>query len=104
MLGEETKRYLTEAFSEIDTYQKFVKLYSVLKEPRLYLKDTGISSRNISHWKNYDLLYTKKEADGWNTFNFFDYIWLKALEEMRKFGLPLNTIKGIKKTLVEKLD
>jgi len=105
MVREETKQYLTEAFSEIDTYQKFVKLYSALKVPRLYLKDTGIPSRNISHWKNYDLLHTKKEeSDGWNTFNYFDYIWLKIIEEMRKFGLPLKTIKKIKKVLIEKLD
>ena len=105
MVEKETKQYLTDAFSEIESYQKLINLGSVLKKPTMHLKDTGISSRNISHWKNSDLLNDKIEgSDGWHKFNFFEYIWLKTIQKMRTFGLPLSTIKKAKNVLFEKLD
>jgi len=105
MIPKETKQDFADAFSEINTYQKVLNLTPKLNEPILYLKDTGIASRVLSHWKNNDLLSGNRESDkGWSRFNFIDYIWLKSIQEMRNFGLSLETIKKVKKALYEKLN
>jgi len=41
---------------------------------------------------------------GWNKFDFTDYIWIKIIQELRTFGLPLKTIKRVRDYLYQTID
>lgn len=60
--------------------------------------DLGISSRTINNWKKNDLLFSDLE-EGWHRFNLTESIWLKIVQQLREFNLPLESIKRIKSAL-----
>jgi DNA-binding transcriptional MerR regulator len=81
---------------EADEYKK------LLREKVFSLKDTGVSSRVFYLWKKLELVDTSfnKEGQGWANLCFSEYIWLKIIQDLRKFGCPLNEIKEAKNMLL----
>jgi DNA-binding transcriptional MerR regulator len=92
---------LVDKLSSIDSYEKFVRLLPNLHEPVFHLKDIGITSRVLSHWKSQQLLNIKDEVSGWNKFSFADLMWLKIVQELREFGLPFKKIRKVKGYLLQ---
>jgi len=105
MISEPVKKRITEAFSNLQSLSDYTRLFSALNKPGIPLKDTGVSSRILSHWKEKGILSSRIIIHkGWNKFGFGDYIWIKIVQELRAFGLPLKTIKKVKDYLSQTID
>jgi DNA-binding transcriptional MerR regulator len=65
--------------------------------------DLGISARVISNWKENDLLINSGEK-GWHKFNLTECVWLKIIQTLREFNLPLDVIREIKSVLIDATD
>lgn len=58
------------------------------------VKESGIDSKIFHSWKLDDLLPTVPKG-GWADLSFIDYLWLRTLETMRKFGCSKKLMKAI---------
>jgi DNA-binding transcriptional MerR regulator len=99
------KQWMLNAFREnpLELYP----LVDGLFEPRFSIGQVGINRQEIQFWEEKELISLNEsttEKREWRKVNFFDLIWLKIIDEMRKFGVNVETIKTIKDTLFSKLD
>lgn len=70
-------------------------------KPIFRVGDTHVTSKNLLHWKNNNLLFESKKSEiGWSKFNFVEYIWLQIIVELRSFGLSIEKISKIKDELI----
>lgn len=77
-------------------------LFPKLVEAVVPLSTTGISARTFAHWKGEGLIdLPDTETRSWVRLNLFQYIWLKIIQVMRNFGLPLLAIKEVKDLLFQ---
>lgn len=84
-----------------ETPENIIELDLKLMQPILKVGDTGISSKNLLHWKTNGLLLDyKHNIGGWTRFNFLQYVWLQVIKELREFGLSLDIIKRVKDGLI----
>jgi hypothetical protein len=74
----------------------FTALIDIINEPRFYLKDIGINGKVMNDWIKYALVEETKEKGTWRKYTLKEAIWIKLIEELRFFGIPLKTIKNIK--------
>jgi len=78
-------------------FTRVKEFVAFLKNRQFYLRDTGIDPRLYNQWKKFGLLGEIKTGERkWVTLNFGEYLWLKIIEDLRMFGLPLEDIKRIK--------
>lgn len=88
--------------------EKMNLLYPKLQEARIPLSATGISPRTFFHWKENGLIDIQTPTNDENTrswvrLNLIQFIWLKSVQVMRDFGVPLLTIKEFKEYLFTNL-
>ena len=97
---ERKKINLTDFFNakgqdeEMNDY--FIALLEIINEPRFYLKDIGVSGKVMNDWIKYALVDEAKEKGTWRKYTMKEAIWIKLIEELRFFGIPLKTIKNMK--------
>ena len=84
---------------EINDY--FISLLKNIHEPMFYLKDIGVSAKVMNDWIKYALVDEVKEKGKWRRFALKEAIWIKFIEELRFFGIPLKTIKAIKANIYD---
>lgn len=66
-------------------------------------KDTGLSSRLINHWRSLGILIEGERVFDQNyKFNFIEFLWIRAIIEIRELGLPMEELKKAKEILNEK--
>ena len=84
-----------EDFSEEDFEQILKQVFN----SEFTIKDVGISHRWITHWEKQGLLINPKpeKNEKWRRFNTFEFVWLRLIVEMRKFNIPLEVIRKLKK-------
>ena len=75
-------------------FNALIFLHQIRKE-NFRLGDTGVSARNLNHWKQKGLLPLKRQG-GWTNFSFLEYIWLKIIQSLREFGLSLDALEKVK--------
>jgi DNA-binding transcriptional MerR regulator len=64
------------------------------------IDDDRISPRVLSHWIKQGLIEDERpEGKGWHRFSSSDMFWVKTLIKLRKFGVPIETLKSVKKEL-----
>lgn len=73
-----------------------IALINIIYEPRFYLKDIGVNGKVMNDWIKYSLVDETKEKGTWRKYTLKEAIWIKLIEELRFFGIPLKTIKIIK--------
>ncbi|MBS1512433.1 MAG: hypothetical protein JST86_16425 [Bacteroidetes bacterium] len=66
----------------------------LLTEKIFSIKDAGIDSKIFHVWKAKGLV-DFIERGKWARLSFVDYLWLKTLETMRKFGCSVKLMKAI---------
>jgi DNA-binding transcriptional MerR regulator len=74
-------------------------LYPKLYDPIMNLSITGITPRTYIHWKEKGLIHSNNDLNsdkGWVKINLIDFVWIKIIEAMRRFGVPLEVIKDTK--------
>ncbi|MGZ5134568.1 MAG: MerR family transcriptional regulator [Flavitalea sp.] len=86
------------ASSENASVFDWLDLLDNLLNPQFTISDINIAHRTILHWEKEELI-NKQDSGGWRRYSFCDYIWLRMLREMRNFGVPINTLKTVKKEL-----
>lgn len=78
-------------------YDKILELLDRLLQKSFIGTDTGLPYRTINHWENVGLIDNdRSEARSWRRFSFVEFIWIKMIDEMRKAGLPVETIKAVR--------
>jgi DNA-binding transcriptional MerR regulator len=93
-----------EEFIDTKSLDKLTELYPVLSEERLSAKETGVGYRTLNHWDEMKIIrFTRTSDIGNRKFNFVDFIWIKIVNELRSFGLNLNTIKQISNEVYESI-
>lgn len=79
-------------------------LYFVEKihQRQFLLKEIGIPSLLFNQWKRYGLIDPAQGVDSrkWTKVDFGDYIWLRIINDLRKFGVPVEDIKRLKNLLL----
>ncbi len=83
-------------------YDKILELSERLMQKSFIGTDTGVPYRSINHWENSGLIENGRgEARSWRRFSFVEFIWIRMIDEMRKVGLPMDTIKAVKASLFQ---
>ncbi len=86
--------------------EQFEKIYPKITEYFMPLSITGVSARTYLHWKSKGLIPDSQTNEGqreWVRLNLIDYVWIKIIQVMRDFGMPLETIKQTKELLFENI-
>lgn len=84
----------------IATFLSNKRLRKALNENKHTISKTGESYRVINHWNEKGLLLRQEgRGNGWRKFSYVDLMWLSVIQELRRFGLSLETIKAVKQSL-----
>jgi len=72
-----------------------------LHEKRFKPKDSFTTYRILNHWTALGLADDIREenSQSWRLLSLVDLLWIKILVDLRKFGLPLESLKRAKETL-----
>lgn len=74
--------------------------FKLLHHPAFSVKDSPFTYRTVNHYEEKGLLRGNRKAGlTWRLFSGFDLIWLLIIEELRRFGFPLSSIKELKQNL-----
>jgi len=82
-----------------DVFEKAAELYEYVNRPMFKRKETGVSHRNLNWWASEDVL--GMAAKEYSKFSFVELVWVKIIEQLRTFGVPLPLIAIYKKHLFE---
>ncbi|MEJ8804382.1 hypothetical protein [Pontibacter sp. H249] len=72
-----------------------------LQRRQFTLKDAGITSRVHNNWRSLGIVPDSEEDGKKLYFDFIQYLWLQIMKDLRKFGLPLETIAAVKDYLFD---
>jgi hypothetical protein len=89
---------LNEFFGK-ETLEKTVELLDYINLPLFKRNQTGISHRFLNWWTSENVLDKNIQEAG--RFTFTEYIWIKVVEQLRTFNLPLPFIATLKTKLFE---
>ena len=78
--------------------KQFEEYLKEINTPRFQLREVGISSKVINDWSKAEIINPMQtgEIRKWREFSLVEAIWLKFVEELRFFGVPLKTIHYFK--------
>lgn len=82
-----------------ETIEKTLELYEYINLPIFKRNHTEISHRFLNWWTKENVLDKNVQEAG--RFTFTEFIWIKAVEQLRLFNLPLPFIATLKAKLFE---
>lgn len=83
-----------DKFIEDKTGKAFIEHF---REQKLPVKFTHQTYRTISTWVKYGLIDDPRDNNiGWRKYSLLDLMWVRIIDELRLFGLPLEKIKEVK--------
>jgi hypothetical protein len=82
-----------------DVFEKAGELFEYLGKPVFKHNKTGVSHRNLNWWISEKIL--EKKTDEINRFTFTEFVWIKIVEQMRLFNVPLPYLASLKEKLFE---
>ena len=79
------------------------KVSDFLNDKRYTVKDSDATYRLINHWTEAGLIEDERRGseEGWRRLCFLDLVWISALIEMRKFGLPLDSLEIARRAIFD---
>ena len=81
--------------------EDFLNVIHDLASLEFQLKDVPQSSRVIHNYEQLDLLMEKRESPGaWKKYSTEDVIWLHVVMALREFGVPIETLKKAKESII----
>jgi DNA-binding transcriptional MerR regulator len=91
-------QWLAEKLSSEDGVKEFFQFMDSLFERRFTLKHANIKKQELAYWKKEGLFEMSivSEDREWTRFNFFDYVWLKLVSELRKLNMPAKEVAKVK--------
>ena len=81
---------LETAFENLNVY------YPKIVEPLAKPSDFGIGPREFFYWIKQGVIDIQKSETGqaaWNRLNMYDAIWIRFIQELRKFNIPFKVGK-----------
>jgi DNA-binding transcriptional MerR regulator len=90
--------------SKFDTYAKGFELIDkndkvpldYLRIPRYSRKSLDIPARILNHWDKMELLIKRNPLGATYSFNLAESFWIKLIQKLRAYNLPLELIKQMK--------
>lgn len=83
-----------------DDKEKYDELYTLLSLPRFRVSDTDEKYRTINYWDEQGLLLSKrKSTDTWRQFSILDVVWIRILQNLKKYGMEGDEILRLKSSL-----
>jgi len=89
---------LNEFFGK-ETIEKTLELYDYINNPIFKRNQTGVSHRFLNWWTKENVIDKNIKEAG--RFTFTEFIWIKLVEQLRLFNLPLPFIATLKTRLFE---
>ena len=71
----------------------------LIRNPKYKRKNLDIEARILNHWDKMDLLLKKNVNGAIYTFNLAESFWIKIIQKLRAYNLPLDIIKDLKEVL-----
>jgi hypothetical protein len=87
----------SKGFDYLDANEK--EPLELIRNPKYSRKDLDIEARILSHWDKMDLLLNKNINGAKFMFSLTESFWLKIIQKLRAFNLPLELIKELKDVL-----
>ncbi len=82
--------------------KKYDELHELFTLPRYRVSDTDETYRSINYWDEQGLLLGKrKNTDSWRQFNILDVIWMKILQNLKRYGMQADEILTLKEMIFE---
>lgn len=97
-MSENKQKFSTIYSPDLDftTYCSFKKSYmkEVIRSKSYTVKAIDIAYRVVSHWDDNGLLPrgVKSNGENWRKFSVVERVWIKAVDRLRDFGMPLSKI------------
>lgn len=73
----------------------------LIRNPKYKRRDLLIEARILNHWDKMDLLLNKNLNGAMYTFSLAESFWIKIIQKLRAYNLPLNIIKELKEALTD---
>ena len=87
----------TKGFEIIDSQNNDPLDY--LRTPRYSRKNLDIPARILNHWDKMELLLKRNPLGATYSFNLAEAFWIKLIQKLRAYNLPLELIKQLKDVL-----
>ena len=85
--------------------EEYFRLNSLLEEQRYRLDDMGISSRNYNYIRDeMKLMPTKGDKREVANLDAIDFIWLRFIQTLKKFGFEKEQLQELRKILLADAD
>ena len=101
------RQYLaTEFISKFLKNDNSVEFKKLINDPKFNLNKQQHSSKNINMWEKYELLKDNRqlknendEISGWKKHSFSQYVWIKIISKLKKYGLNNRSIRKVRHLL-----
>lgn len=86
---------LQEMYAVFCTRPDSDEIFSTLNDKRFTVRDGDVSYRVINHWTMEGVIPDDREegSKGWRKLSPRDLLWLRVLNELRQFGMPLEKLR-----------
>ena len=85
---------------DFDLTEEQLEILGFLWERKHSLDSLGISSKNIFDWAKQGLLLDPVKPKARRKYSIVEFVWLKLIVGLREFGLPLQSIRNLRETLL----
>ena len=89
------------SFAQYHTSEKLADFRFVLNDRIYSVGETDVAYRVVNHWDQSDLMPDGVVAGGWRKFNYVEMTWLRIVQHLRDFGMPLKLILKAKQGVIE---
>ena len=93
-----------DAFLGINSLVRVSELHQQLCKPIFLLKDVGVLYRTVLHWDQQGLLEHSREESEWRRYDYVQFVWIKIINDLRTFGVPIPVIQNVKKEILTKIN
>lgn len=93
-----------DAFLGIKSLASATELYKQLGRPIFLLKDADITYRTVLDWDRKGLLENSRAQSEWRRYDYVQFVWIKLINELRSFGVPIPIIQKIRTEIFVKFN
>lgn len=98
--------YKMKQVSDIEKQQIFtgLALFDQLAERCIKLSEMDVSYLDYQNWMRHGLLIQEQalEKNTQRKLTYFEYLWIRIVDDMNRYGIRYEVIRNIKKELVDK--
>ena len=88
---------ISKGFDYLEANEK--EPLELIRNPKYKRKNLGIEARILNHWDKMDLLLKKNVNGAMYTFSLGESFWIKIIQKLRAYNLPLEIIKDLKEVI-----